>query len=194
MFLHIRCWEGGGREGFSEDFESVSSAHPLSLPLAPACSLSLPLPLPPCTCNSQYRMLFGGGGPPFWRVRTTGTEWRAGGWWEGGVWLPLPESHPWLSLRVFRESPSFSFSSHLLMLHPNFMSQARLPKNLTRFIRSDGMTHIQKERAGDIIDSVPAFDCEVLPGGSIPMQVKFVTRRPWSYIHLYDSMSEKQRF
>ena len=69
------------------------------------------------------------------------------------------------------------------MLHPNFMSQARLPK---WFIRSDGMIYIQKERAGDIIDSVGTFDCEVLPGGSIPKQVKFVTRRLWSYIYLYD--------
>ena len=48
------------------------------------------------------------------------------------------------------------------------------------------MTYIQKERAVDIIDSVAAFDCEVLPGGSIPRQVKFVMRRPWSYIYLYD--------
>jgi len=45
---------------------------------------------------------------------------------------------------------------------------------------------MKKERAGDIIDSVAAFDCEVLPGGSMPKQVKFVTRRPWSYIYLYD--------
>jgi len=144
MFWHIRCWQGGGgdRAGFSEDFASVSSAHSLSLDLAPSLSLSLPLPLPLCTCNSQSRGCVGGGKPPFWRARTTGTEWRADGWWEGGFWLPFPESPPWFSLRVFRESPSFSFSSHLLTLHPNFMSQARLPQNWTKSIRSKGMTYI----------------------------------------------------
>jgi len=55
----------GVRAGFSKDFESVSSAHPLSLPLAPSRSLSLPLPLPPCTCNSQSRGCVGGGDPLF---------------------------------------------------------------------------------------------------------------------------------
>ena len=43
---------GGGRAGFSEDFESVSFAHPISLPLAPSRSLFLSF-LVPVTLNTE---------------------------------------------------------------------------------------------------------------------------------------------
>jgi len=100
MFLHIRCWEGGrgGRAGFSEDFESVSSAHPLSLPFAPARSLSLPLPLPPCACNSQHRGCVGGSDPLF--------EGRGRQGLNGGQAVDGREGFGFLFTRVLRDSPS----------------------------------------------------------------------------------------
>jgi len=87
----------GVRAGFSKDFESVSSAHPLSLPLAPSCSLSLPLPLPPCTCNSQSRSCVKGGDPLFEGSGRQGQN--------GGQAVDGREGVGFLFPRVLRDSP-----------------------------------------------------------------------------------------
>ena len=95
--------------------------------------------------------------------------------WESS--LTLPKSPFWIPLMQCLITPAHATSE----LHV----PGETPKPLARSIHSEGMTCIQKVRAAGTIDSVAAFDWEVLPGGPIPTQVTSVKRRPWSFIYMF---------